>query len=135
MGGAQRFRRLRRGLTLGAGAAGLDIDRLVALLPQAEPTGTRRVGAADVVAIERATEAFSAQDFASGAGPIVDVAVGQLRSTLPLLGVGHQAIDAVTVPHSPRAYDRLRILNAALEPLHTSAGVAELRERLTTMAA
>jgi hypothetical protein len=49
--------------------------------------------------------------------------------------VGHQAIDAITALHSPRAYDRLRILNTALQPLHTSAGVAELRERLMTTAA
>jgi hypothetical protein len=49
--------------------------------------------------------------------------------------VGHQAIDAVTALHSPRAYDRLQALNTALEPLHTSAGVAELRDRLTTSTA
>lgn len=49
--------------------------------------------------------------------------------------VGHQAIDVVTALHSPRAYDRLRILNTTLEPLHTSAGVAELRGRLTALAA
>jgi hypothetical protein len=46
----------------------------------------------------------------------------------------HQAIEAVTALHSPRAYDRLRVLNTALQPLHTSPGVAELRERLTTTA-
>ncbi len=51
------------------------------------------------------------------------------------VSVGHQAIDAVTALHSPRAYDRLRVLNIALEPLHTSAGIAELRERLTSNAA
>ncbi len=45
-----------------------------------------------------------------------------------------QAVDAVTALHSPRAFDRLRVLNTALEPLHTSAGVAELRDRLTTTA-
>jgi hypothetical protein len=33
-------------------------------------------------------------------------------------------------PPPPPAYDRLRVLHTALEPLHTSAGVAELRERL-----
>jgi hypothetical protein len=48
--------------------------------------------------------------------------------------IGHQAIDAVTALHSPRAYDRLHVLNTALEPLHTSAGVAELRDRLTITA-
>ncbi len=51
------------------------------------------------------------------------------------VSVGHQAIDAVTALHSPRAYDRLRVLNTALQPLHTSAGVAELRDRLSTTAA
>ncbi|MGH3722085.1 MAG: hypothetical protein ACRDRI_25235, partial [Pseudonocardiaceae bacterium] len=49
--------------------------------------------------------------------------------------LGHQAIDAVTGLHSLRAYDRLRVLNTALEPLHTSAGVAELRDRLASTAA
>ncbi|MGB8963618.1 MAG: hypothetical protein WCC38_16890, partial [Pseudonocardiaceae bacterium] len=48
--------------------------------------------------------------------------------------IGHQAIDAVTALHSPRAYDRLRVLNTALDPLHTSVGVAELRDRLITTA-
>ncbi|MGH3694803.1 MAG: hypothetical protein ACRDRX_12590 [Pseudonocardiaceae bacterium] len=51
------------------------------------------------------------------------------------VSVGHQAIDAVTALHSPRAYDELQVLNTALEPLHTSAGIAELRDRLTSTAA
>ncbi|MDQ3760702.1 MAG: hypothetical protein M3460_03125 [Actinomycetota bacterium] len=46
--------------------------------------------------------------------------------------IGHQAVDAVTALHSPRTYDRLRVLNTVLEPQHTSTGVAELRARLTT---
>ncbi len=71
-------------LTLGV--AGVDIDRLTALLPQAEPTGTRHVGAADVEVIEQTTAAFVRQDFATGAEPIRDLAVAQLRATLPLLG-------------------------------------------------
>lgn len=33
--------------------------------------------------------------------------------------------------YSPRAYDRLRVVDVALEPLHGSGGVAELREHLT----
>src|SRR5262249_41945579 len=32
--------------------------------------------------------------------------------------VGHQAVEAVTALSSPRAQDRLRVLNAALKPLH-----------------
>ncbi|MGH3692900.1 MAG: helix-turn-helix domain-containing protein [Pseudonocardiaceae bacterium] len=73
-------------LTLGAtGIATLDIDRLTALLPHADPTGTRHVGASDVAVIEQATAAFMSQDFATGAGPIRDLAVAQLRAVLPLL--------------------------------------------------
>jgi transcriptional regulator with XRE-family HTH domain len=73
-------------LTLGVtGVVGLDIDRLIALLPHADPTGTRHVGASDVAVIEQATAAFVRQDFATGAGPIRDIAVAQLRSVLPLL--------------------------------------------------
>jgi len=49
--------------------------------------------------------------------------------------LGHQAIGEVTALHSPRSYDRLRVLNTTLQPLHTSAGVAELRDRLNTTAA
>lgn len=49
--------------------------------------------------------------------------------------IGHQAIDAVMAVSSPRAHDRLRVLNTVLEPLHTSTGVAELRDRLATTAA
>ncbi|MGH3722415.1 MAG: helix-turn-helix domain-containing protein [Pseudonocardiaceae bacterium] len=73
------------GLTIIAGTTGLDIDRLTALLPDAEPTGTRHIGPADVEAIEQATAEFSRQDFATGAGPVRDLAVSQLRSVLPLL--------------------------------------------------
>ncbi len=68
------------------GAVGLDIDRLTALLPHADPTGTRHLGAADVTVIEQATAAFVRQDYATGAGPVRDLAVAQLRSVLPLLG-------------------------------------------------
>ncbi|MGH3869004.1 MAG: helix-turn-helix domain-containing protein [Pseudonocardiaceae bacterium] len=75
------------GLTLGAaGLTGLDLDRLIALLPQAEPTGTRHVGTTDVEAIEAATAAFKCQDFAQGSGMAWDTAVARLRVTLPLLG-------------------------------------------------
>ena len=73
------------GLTLGTGVTGLDIDRLTALLPHTEPTGTRHVGAADVEAIEQATIAFRRQDFAHGSGLARDTAVAHLRATLPLL--------------------------------------------------
>ncbi|MGH3833789.1 MAG: helix-turn-helix domain-containing protein [Pseudonocardiaceae bacterium] len=73
------------GLTLVSAATGLDIDRLTALLPDAEPTGTRHVGAADVDAIEQATAALRRQDFTHGSGRARDAAVTQLRVTLPLL--------------------------------------------------
>ncbi|MGH3771731.1 MAG: hypothetical protein ACRDRW_10095 [Pseudonocardiaceae bacterium] len=51
------------------------------------------------------------------------------------VSVGHQAVDAVTAVHSALAYDQLRVLDTALEPLHTSTDVAELRDRLATTAA
>ncbi|MGH3719507.1 MAG: helix-turn-helix domain-containing protein [Pseudonocardiaceae bacterium] len=73
-------------LTVGVTAvAGLDIDRLIALLPQDDPTSTRHIGAADVEAIEQATAAFKSQDFAQGSGLGRSAAVAQLRATLPLL--------------------------------------------------
>jgi hypothetical protein len=45
--------------------------------------------------------------------------------------VGHEAIDLISTLSSPAAHDRLRILSTVLEPLQTSPGVAELRDRLT----
>lgn len=45
--------------------------------------------------------------------------------------LGHQAIDAITALHSPRAYQALRRLHTVLEPMRTSPGVAELRDRLS----
>jgi hypothetical protein len=50
------------------------------------------------------------------------------------ISVGHQALDAVTASHSAETYDGLRVLSTVLDPLHTIAGVAELRDRLTTTA-
>ena len=74
------------GLVLGiTGAAGLDTDRLLALLPQAEPTGTRHIGVADVDFLEQVTAAFARQDFAHGSGLSRKAAVEQLRAVLPLL--------------------------------------------------
>jgi transcriptional regulator with XRE-family HTH domain len=73
-------------LTLGlTGVAGLEIDRLTALLPPTEPTGIRHIGAGDVQAIEQATAAFRRQDFTQGSGLSQAAAVAQVRATLPLL--------------------------------------------------
>jgi len=73
-------------LTLGAtSAAGLDIGRLTALLPHAEPTGSRHIGLADVKAIEQATATFRRQDFIQGSGLSQAAVVAQLQSVLPLL--------------------------------------------------
>ncbi|MGH3905938.1 MAG: helix-turn-helix domain-containing protein [Pseudonocardiaceae bacterium] len=49
--------------------------------------------------------------------------------------VGHQAVDAIISLSSRRTRERLRVLNTVLEPMHTSPGVAELRERLVATAA
>ena len=51
-----------------------------------EPRHLRHIGIADVESVEQATVAFERQDFATGAGPVRDLAVAQLRSVLPLLG-------------------------------------------------
>lgn len=66
-------------------SAGLDVDRLLGLLPHDEPAGTRRVGHADVDVIEGATEAYQSQDFATGGALARGAAVSQLRAALPLL--------------------------------------------------
>ncbi|MGH3938108.1 MAG: helix-turn-helix domain-containing protein [Pseudonocardiaceae bacterium] len=69
-----------------AGLTGLDLDRLLALLPQAEPTDTRRVGVADVEVIEQLTAGFRRQDFAGGSAVAREIAVTQVHAALPLLG-------------------------------------------------
>lgn len=68
-----------------AATAGLDLDRLTALLPTAEPTGTRHVGLGDVEFLEQITAMFKRQDFTDGSGQVRAAAVGQLRTALPLL--------------------------------------------------
>ncbi|MGH3913381.1 MAG: helix-turn-helix domain-containing protein, partial [Pseudonocardiaceae bacterium] len=74
------------GLALGAaGTVGLDIERLLALLPEADPAGVRHVGAADVDVIEQVTAEYIRQDFAHGSGLVRDAAVAQLAAVLPLL--------------------------------------------------
>lgn len=98
------------GLAL-ASVAGLDVSRLLALLPQADPAGFRHVGVADVDVIEQATDAFSRQDFAHGSGLVRDAAVAQLGTVLPLL-------DAQV---SPELRPRLMIATARLA---TQAGWA-----------
>jgi hypothetical protein len=93
------------GLTLGvAGAAGLDIHRILALLPHTDPAGFRHVGVADVDVIEQAADAYSRQDFAHGSGLVRDAAVTQLGAVLPLL-------DAQV---SPELRPRLMIATARL---------------------
>ncbi|MGH3913404.1 MAG: hypothetical protein ACRDTC_08340, partial [Pseudonocardiaceae bacterium] len=49
--------------------------------------------------------------------------------------IGHQAVDAVSTLSSPLSYDHLQVLKTTLEPLHTSPGVADLRDRITVTAA
>ncbi|MBV9142634.1 MAG: hypothetical protein JO115_17265 [Pseudonocardiales bacterium] len=70
------------GLAFGAA---VDPQWLLSLFPSVESTGTRRVGLADVVAIEQATDTYVRQDYATGSGPVRDGAVFHLRAVLPLL--------------------------------------------------
>ena len=46
------------------------------------------------------------------------------------VALGHQAADTITALSSERGYTRLRVLHSELEPMHTSPGVGELRDRL-----
>ncbi|MGH3566705.1 MAG: hypothetical protein ACRDRH_11870 [Pseudonocardia sp.] len=72
------------GITVGLGMAPLDLDRLAALVPGPGVALPRRIGAADVAAIEAATAALRKLDFSWGGGLSRDVAVAQLRSVLAL---------------------------------------------------
>ncbi len=67
------------------GVAGLDVDRLITLLPFADPTGTRHIGLADVEALERATAEYERVLHTYGGGYACDVATAHFRATLPLL--------------------------------------------------
>lgn len=66
-------------------AATVDPDRLIALLPLAEPTGTRHVGANDVDNIEAFAAALARQDYMGDTGWSRAAAVAQLRAALLLL--------------------------------------------------
>jgi len=72
------------GITLGLGMTPLDLDRLAALLPGTGAALPRRIGAADVTAIEAATAALRKLNFSWGGGLSRDAAVAQLRSVLAL---------------------------------------------------
>ncbi len=76
-------------LALGtAGATGLDIDRLVALLyPDADATGPTQIGAADVAALEHANLEYERSNATYGGGVAREAATAQLRAVLPLLNV------------------------------------------------
>ncbi len=76
-------------LTFGAvGAAGLDVERLVALLyPDADATGLTRIGAADVAALEHATREYERSNATYGGAIAREAAAAQLRAVLPLLAV------------------------------------------------
>jgi hypothetical protein len=155
--GEQRRDFLDQVAGLAFGAA-VDPHRLMALFPWAEPTGTRHLGAADLAALQGGVHYALARPerdpvAASRTVALLHPAVhhfGPDRARaralrLPTLAgahalagdvdtavsVGHQAVDAVTSVYSPRAYVGLHRLHTVLEPLRTSPGVAELRERLT----
>jgi hypothetical protein len=73
-------------LVLGiAGAAGLDLDRVLTLAAAGRAHRPRHLGAADVEVIEQLTAAFRRQDFAHGGGLIYNAAVAQFNAVLPLL--------------------------------------------------
>jgi len=76
------------GITMGLDGVPLDLDRLAALLPvSADVELPKRVGAADVTAIEQVTAAFRQQDFSRGGGLYRDAAAAQFRSVLALRDV------------------------------------------------
>ncbi|MGH3778977.1 MAG: helix-turn-helix domain-containing protein [Pseudonocardiaceae bacterium] len=72
-------------ITLGVGQAEFDLDRLDRLIPRLDADEPpRQVGAADVDAIERTSEALRCCDFAHGGGLARAATIAQLRSVLRL---------------------------------------------------
>jgi hypothetical protein len=107
-----------------SGAAGLDLDRMLALLPQAEPLGIRHVGLSDVEAVEHATAALRGLHRVHGGGVAQAAAIAQLQSAFPLLAAratpevrsrllvatGHLALEAGWMSHDVRQDDAARRL-------------------------
>ncbi len=75
------FSCLAAGIMLGLGIPGLDLDRLAAMVPT---RSTRRIGIADVEAIEHTTELFRGMELSRGGELCRAATVAQLRSVLPL---------------------------------------------------
>ncbi|MGH3815998.1 MAG: hypothetical protein ACRDUV_26715, partial [Pseudonocardiaceae bacterium] len=102
---------VQRVAALGLGSAGvtaLDIDRLVALLhPDTDATSTRRIGAADVAALEHATAEYERSNYTFGGGLAREAAVSQLRAILPLL---NQPMDDSVQPRLHIAATHLALL-------------------------
>lgn len=73
-------------IALGMGINALDLDRLIALVDRIRRRPPRRIGAADVEAIEQATAVLRRWLHSSGGGMSWSIATAQLRSVLPLLG-------------------------------------------------
>ncbi|MGH3919355.1 MAG: helix-turn-helix domain-containing protein [Pseudonocardiaceae bacterium] len=72
-------------ITLGVGQAEFDLDRLDRLIPRLDADEPpQQVGAADVDAIERTSEALRCCDFAHGGGLARAATIAQLRSVLRL---------------------------------------------------
>ncbi len=72
-------------ITLGIGLVALDLDRLNSLIPRMDADEPpRQVGAADVDALERASDALRRCDFAHGGGLARAATIAQLRSVLRL---------------------------------------------------
>jgi len=76
------------GITMGLDSVPLDLDRLAGLLPANAATELpRRIGSADVAAIEQLTAAFRQGQFSRGGGLYRDAVVAQFRSVLALRDV------------------------------------------------
>jgi hypothetical protein len=104
--------------------AGVDIDHLAALLPHAEPTGSRHVGMSDVTAVEQATAAFRKLDSLHGGAVPRAATIAQLQTTLPLLraestpdvrsrllvAAGNLAMQAGWMSHDVQDHDAARRL-------------------------
>jgi transcriptional regulator with XRE-family HTH domain len=72
-------------ITVGMGQADLDLDRLDRLIPRLDADEPpRQVGAADIDALERTSDALRRCDFAHGGGLARTATIAQLRSVLRL---------------------------------------------------
>lgn len=118
-------------------AGGADALRGAAAYELARATGDTRAATRAVTLLQAGIDGFGPTYARPRARYLPDLSGAFALAGDPdrAVSIGHDAIDAIAAVASPRAHDQLRVLGAVLEPVRSSAGVTELRTRLTSVVA